>query len=130
MKKTFIGIGLILLAGISFSGCRTIKNEVLPFNDEILIYELPFDLTYLRTMEALQAVRDWELEITDKEKGLIQVRNIRYDSFADADLRTIVLELHRVSRRETSVKIARGSQRVPGGDKLLKKINEYLTREL
>lgn len=111
-------------------GCSSIGRQLLPLHDEVLLYDLPFDLTYLRTMEALESHPDWELETTDKEKGLIMVRNINYSQFSDADKRRAVFWIKRVSRRETSVRLAPESQHVIGGDKLLELIAKHVSREL
>ena len=113
-----------------FSGCAATQEKILPFHDEVLVYDLPYDLTYLRTMEALEKVKNWELEDTEKEKGIISVRNVNYGQLGDADKRTAVFFIKRVDRDQTSIQLAPQSQQVSGGDKLLQRIAQYMSREL
>ena len=125
----YFKIGLIVLClGISAAACA--HNKVLPVHDEVLIYKLPFDLTYLRAEEALERVEGWELQMTEKEKGLIVIRNTNYSSFSDADKRNATFLVKRVGPKETSVELAPQSQSVLGGGDLLRKIAKYLDREL
>lgn len=105
-------------------------SEILPVHDEVLVYALPFDLVYLRTMEAIEKHPDWRLETTDKEMGIITLKNFRFSSFADADKRTATLLLKRVSKKETSVEFAPESRTVVGGDEILSVIKQYLSREV
>ncbi len=119
---------LILMLGWGLAGCNTV-GEVLPPNDEVLIYKLPYDLTYLRTMEALDGQGYWQLEETDKEKGIISVRDTNYSRLDDSDLRVITFWVKRVDRGTTSVAIEPKSQKVFGGKKLLDAIGEALGRE-
>lgn len=129
MKK-IAGLAVILLIfALSAAGCRTLSEELKP-NDEVLIYPLPFDLTYLRAFEALELVDGWEIEETEKEKGMIRVRNVQFSSFDDAETRLVTFEIKRLSRKETSVSIAPESQRVIGGDILLRKVSESLRAEI
>lgn len=120
---------LILILGLSLSGCNTV-GEVLPPNDEVLVYKLPYDLTYLRTMEALNTVGTWELEETDKERGILSVRDTNYSRLDDSDLRVIAFVVKRVDRGTTSVSIDPKSQKVFGGKKLLEAIGGALGREV
>ena len=127
MKKTFnsILVALMLVAGW---GCA--HNSVLPIHDEVLVYPLPLDLTFLRTLEAVQKHPDWELDRTDKEKGTITIRNMRFSSFADADRRVATLRIKRENERETSVQFDPKSQAIVGGDEILALVREYLSREV
>jgi hypothetical protein len=120
---------IVFAVALAGTGCSSMKEEVLPVHDEVLIYNLPYDLMFLRTLEALESVEGWELEETDKEKGLIVVRNINFSSFNDADKRAATFVLRRVNRQKTSVALTEASQRVVDGDLLLKKIGEFLGRE-
>lgn len=113
-----------------FIGCSSVADTILPTNDEVLIYELPFDLTFLRTMEALDSHPDWELEETEKEKGIIRVRNIAFSSLIDADQRLISFSVKRIGREETSISIVVYSQHVFGGDDLLALVADELSKEL
>ncbi len=120
---------LVLMLGLGLAGCNTV-GEVLPPNDEVLVYKLPYDLTYLRTMEALDTQGNWQLEETDKEKGTLSVRDMNYSRLDDSDLRVIVFVVKRVDRGTSSVSIDTKSQKVFGGKKLLAAIGESLGREI
>ncbi|MFH1799771.1 MAG: hypothetical protein ABH891_02825 [Candidatus Omnitrophota bacterium] len=120
---------LILILGLGLAGCNTV-GEVLPPNDEVLVYKLPYDLTYLRAMDALNIVENWQLEETDKEAGLIRVRDMNYSRLDDSDLRVITFVVKRVDRETTSVSIDPKSQKVFGGKKLLEAIGGALGREI
>ncbi len=123
---------LILIFGLGLAGCNTV-GEVLPPNDEVLVYKLPYDLTYLRTIEALNSIANWEIEETDKERGIISVRDTDYSRLDDSDLRVITFVVKRVDRETTSVCISPDnpkSQKVFGGKKLLEAIGEALGREV
>ena len=124
--KTYLMFLIVAVA----AGCASTKDKILPVHDEVLVYNLPFDLTYLRTMEAVENVHGWELEETEKEKGIIRVRNIDFGSFEDADIRTATLFIRRMNRNQTSIALADYSQRVKDGNILLERISQYLSREL
>jgi uncharacterized lipoprotein len=126
--KIFSAIVLTLVLSFGFSACNTV-GEILPPNDEVLVYQLPYDLTYLRTMEALDSVGMWQLEETDKEKGVISVRDTNYSRLDDSDLRVITFVVKRVDRGTTSVAIDTKSQKVFGGKELLEAVGEALGRE-
>ena len=112
-----------------FSGCA-VGKKILPVHDDVLIYPLAYDLVYLRTLDALQTLPEWELDLTEKEKGIISVRNVNYGQLGDADKRTAVFFIKRVDRDQTSIQLAPQSQQVSGGDKLLQRIAQYMSREL
>jgi hypothetical protein len=123
--KLFSKFVLILILGLGLAGCNTV-GEVLPPNDEVLVYKLPYDLTYLRTLEALNSVGTWQLEETDKERGMISVRDTNYSRLDDSDLRVITFVIKRVDLETTSVSIDPKSQKVFGGKKLLEVIGRAL----
>ena len=127
--KYILSIALILVLCLGFSACNTV-GEILPPNDEVLVYQLPYDLTYLRTMEALDDHGSWQLEETDKEKGVISVRDTNYSRLDDADKRVITFQVKRVDRGTTSVSIAPDSQKVYGGAELMKAVGSALGREI
>ena len=127
MKLFSIALLLVLVFG--FSACNTV-GEVLPPNDEVLVFPLAYDLTYLRTMETLDATGHWQLEETDKEKGTLSVRDTNYSRLDDADLRVITFWVKRVDRGTTSVSIDPASQKVYGGKELLDAIGAALGREV
>ncbi|MBN1688797.1 MAG: hypothetical protein JW893_06820 [Candidatus Omnitrophica bacterium] len=124
-KWIFVLIMIVFVVG----GC-TLHEELLPLHNEVLMYKLPYDLTYLRTFEALETFDDWEIEETEKGKGLIRVRNLAYGSFGDADKRIITFYIKRYNRDMTTVQLAPESQRVLGGGMLLERIGEFLTEAL
>ena len=125
--KTFSTIALVLVLGLGLAGCNTV-GKVLPPNDEVLTYKLSYDKTYLRTMEALDS-GTWQLDETDKERGIITVRDTNYSRLDDSDLRVITFLVKRVDRETTSVSIDPKSQKVFGGKKLLDAVGEALGRE-
>ncbi|MFA7254574.1 MAG: hypothetical protein WC133_00545 [Candidatus Omnitrophota bacterium] len=127
--KNILTAMLVLILGLGLAGCNTV-GKVLPINDEVLVYKLPYDLTYLRTMEAIDDKGAWQLEETDKEKGIITVRDTNYSRLDDSDLRVITFVVKRVDRGTTSVSIDPKSQKVCGGKELLKAISEALGREI
>jgi len=130
MKKTTFWLTALLTMAVSFSGCMTAKEALLPIHDEVLVYSLPYDLTYLRTLEAVENIHGWELEETEKEKGIIRASNINYGRFDDADERRATLVITRLNRHQTQVALAPTSQRVREGDKLLQQISQFISREL
>jgi hypothetical protein len=129
MKSLRILSWSFLLIGIVFAGCAGHK-QLAAAHDEVLTYPLPYDLAFLRTMESLETLPDWELGETEKEKGTITVFNKNFSSFTDADQRMATVLVKRVNREETSLQLAPQSQRVIGGDKLMERIGKYLSREL
>ena len=122
-------LSLVLILALGLVGCNTV-GEVLPPNDEVLVYKLPYDLTYLRTMDALNTVGTWQLEETDKERGIISVRDTNYSRLDDSDLRIITFVVKRVDRETTSVSIDPKSQKVFVGKKLLEAVGGALGREI
>ncbi|HOE68317.1 MAG TPA: hypothetical protein PK997_04035 [Candidatus Omnitrophota bacterium] len=114
MKKILMCVAV--LACLYLPGCSSV-HKVLPVHDEVLLYNKPYDLTYMNTLMALNAKPGWELESTDKEKGLITVRNTEYTRFDDADKRVISILVKRVDREQTSVSLAPDSrQRLSSGE--------------
>jgi hypothetical protein len=118
---------VIVFSLLISAGCATDEPSVFPVHDEVITVNLPMDLTFLRTMEAVQTHPEWDLERTVKEEGIIRLRNLRYSSFADADQRRATLVLKRVGARRTSIQFDKKSQSVVGGDEILKLIKEYLS---
>jgi hypothetical protein len=70
------------------------------------------------------------LDSTDKEKGTLTVRDTNFSRLDDSDLRNITFLVKRVDRDTTSVSIEPGSQKVYGGDELIKAIGTALSREI
>lgn len=119
---------IAMLSSLAFFGCAS-SSAMFPVHEEVLVFPLPVDLVYLRTLEAVDLHPDWELDRTFKEKGLIYLRNLRYSSFADADRRTATLVIKRIGSRETSIQFAPDSQTVVGGGELLALIKRHLSGE-
>ncbi len=122
-------LAILVLAPLA-GGCSSVRNEDIPAHTETLMYNLPYDLTYLRTLEALENVAGWELEETEKEKGIIRARNVNYKNLSDADLGQATLLITRIDRGQTSIRLAPYSQRVIGGAALMKRISEFVSREI
>ena len=124
-------IAAMILVMIFSTGCFTsAKKAILPVYDDVLIYPISFDLAYLRTLEALESLPDWELEETEKEKGMIVARNVNFKNFGDQDKRLAVFMIKRLDRSQTSIQLAPHTQSVTGGDDLLKQVSKYVSREL
>ena len=113
------------------AGCQSVqKSPVYPANDEVLRYPLSYDLTYLRTLEAVASTPGWELDSTEKEKGIITVRNLNWTRLDDSDRRVIVFVVKSAGRSETTVEIAPQSRHILGGADMLKRVGDYVSREL
>lgn len=117
----------ILSLGIGFSSCA--RDSILPVHDEVLTFSIPYDRAFLRTMEAVETHPHWDLEMTDKENGILRIRNYRYTSYADADQRIGTLEIKRLGPRKVSIAFDKDSRAVVGGDEVLKLIKQNLSRE-
>ena len=119
---------LIILIGFGVAGCATAK-KILPLHDEVITYNLPYDLTFLKTLDALNLQDGWELSRTEKEKGIICIQNTQYSRFNDADKRTLTFLVKRVDREHTSVSLAPESQRVLTGGDVLKAVGKRISAE-
>ena len=124
MKKESVPIvlGFILLAFLS--SCSSLKD--FPAYDQVLIYDRPYDYTFLRTLEALNTFSDWTLEETDKNKGLIVLRNTQYGHFSDKDKWVARFTVKSLGRKQTSVALEPSSQRLEQGGELLKRIDHMM----
>jgi hypothetical protein len=132
MKKFPFFYFLIAMTFVMAAGCKSSiqKSIIYPANDEVLRYTLPYDLTFLRTLEALGSMKGWELDITEKEKGTITVRNVDWSRPDDSDRRLITVLVKRESREVTTVEIAPQSRHILGGGAMLKRIEQYVSKEL
>lgn len=125
----------IVLIFISFllTGCvaaqKKVTDTILPKHDDVLIYDLSFDRTYLRALEILQTHPEWEVETTDKEKGIIRVYNLAFFKATDADERHITFLVKRLDRDKTSIEIIPEDQAVLGGEALLEKLGQGLSQQ-
>ncbi len=124
MKRTssFLILSLMLVAFLS--SCASVKEY--PKFDQVLVYDKPFDFTFLRTLEALNSVQGWALEETDKNKGFITLRNTEYGNLFDRDKWLVKFNVVSLGRKKTSVAIDPDSQRNTKGGDLLKRIDEFM----
>lgn len=129
MMNQILKVMLVLILVSGLFGCNSVGKVMSP-NDQVLTYKLAYDQTYLKTLEALNSQADWQLDATDKEKGIISVRNVNYSRLDDSDLRSISFIVKRVDIGTTSVNILPDTQHVYGGQQLLKVIGEALSREV
>lgn len=126
--KNILTTLVIAILTLGFAGCNSV-GEVLPPNDEVLVYKLPYDLAYLRTMEALDNHGSWQLDQTDKENGILSVKDTNFSRLDDSDRRVVQFLIKRVDRNTTSISIDPDSQKIYGGADLLKSVSATLGRE-
>lgn len=126
MKRSqpFVLLGFIFL--IFISGCAASKEY--PKFDQVLVYDKPYDYTFLRTLEALNTFSGWTLEETDKNKGVIVLRNTEYGNIFDRDKWVVRFNVVSLGRKKTSVAIDPESQRNAQGGELLKRVDEIMRR--
>jgi len=124
MKRSYslFIFGFIFLSLVS--GCAAAKEY--PKYDQILVYDKPFDYTFLKTLEALNTFSGWTLEETDKNKGVIILRNTEYGSLFDRDKWLVRFNVVSLGRKKTSVSIDPDSQHNAMGGDLLKRIDEIM----
>ena len=125
MKKTFLFILFVFFVLPLGSGCSSFRD--FPKYDQVLIYDRPYDFTFLRTMEALNTVKGWTLEETDKEKGLIVLRNVEYGHLFDKDKWVARFIVKRLDRKKTSISLDPATQRISEGGVLLKRIDHFMS---
>ena len=122
-KKSFLVVlGFIVLAFLA--SCSSLKD--FPAYDQVLIYDRSYDFTFLKTIEALNTFRDWTIEETDKNKGLIVMRNSQYSHVFDRDKLTARFTVKSLGRRQTSVALEPTSQRLEQGGELLRRIDHVM----
>lgn len=115
---------LIFAASVLVFGCAGLEDH--PVYDRVHVYNKPFDYTYLRVIEALNALPNWLLEETDKEKGILVYRNIQYGHLFDYDKQTARLVVSRVSISQTSVRLDPPTQKVEGAAEMFQKIDDLM----
>ncbi len=123
MKKLF-SFCLIAALTLSLSACKTL--EVADPSAKKLTFQLPYDLTYLRVLEAVDGYKDWQLALTEKEQGTLKLRDVNYSNLVDADLREITILIERIDPTTTAVYLSPSSQK--GGKDVLNKIKETLAK--
>jgi anthranilate phosphoribosyltransferase len=110
----------------NFSGCAVTKKDSCILRDAVFVYELPYDLTYLRTLDALNLQKGWVLWGTEKEKGIISVQNTEYTHLDDADMRKLTFLVKRVDREHTSLSLAPESQCVQTSGDVLDAVDQRI----
>jgi len=124
MRK-HISIVMVIFLALTVTAC--VHNPLVK-NDEVLIYERPFDFVFLNVLKAVDALPDWDIALTDQTKGLVTLINQKYwDSF-DADKRELKVVVTRVSREKTSVNISSESQTVIGGGDFLQALDDLMRK--
>jgi len=106
------------------SGCAAAKEY--PKFDQVLVYDKPYDFTYLKTLEALNTFTGWTLEETDKNKGIIILRNTEYGNLFDRDKWVVRFNVISLGRKKTSVSIDPDSQRNAMGGELLSRVDKLM----
>ena len=127
--RSHLAVLAVLLVVSMTAGCLTtgsgLKKEDPPF-DRTIVFDRPFDVTFLKTMEALNTFPDWLLQETNKEAGLIILRNQQYGHLFDRDKGIARFAIKRVNRKQTSVELDPSSQDMGKGKVLLDKIKEVM----
>lgn len=106
------------------AGCASTKDY--PKYDQVLVYDRPYDYTYLKTLEALNTLPGWVLDETDKNVGLIVMRNVQYGHLFDRDKWVARFTVKSLGRKKTSVELAPTSQKLTQGGDLLKRIDDVM----
>ncbi len=110
------------------TGCATLKPKHLEY--PVHVYEQPFDLVYLKAYETLDANSDWIPDYTDKAKGVIEFRSLKYANIFDLDKQNAYFIVKMVDRKHTSIEID-PSQSTCKDDscfELLKSVDAVLSR--
>src|SRR3989338_5593982 len=86
-RKHFLTVSITALAFAFTTGCAFLTSPVSepPRYDQVLVYDRPYDYTYLKTVEALDKFPNWILEETEKETGLLVLRNTQFGHLFDRD---------------------------------------------
>ena len=124
MRKQFSLFILGFMVLSLFNSCSSLKD--FPAYDQVLIYDRPYDYTFLKTIEALNTFPDWTLEETDKNKGLIVLRSVNYGHITDRDKWEARFIVKSLGRKQTSVALEPVSQRLAQGGELLKRIDRVM----
>ncbi|OGW86934.1 MAG: hypothetical protein A3C35_00110 [Omnitrophica bacterium RIFCSPHIGHO2_02_FULL_46_11] len=124
-QKLILATAVLVVFGVI--GCSSLREgKDVPHYDQELIYEQPYDYTFLRTLEALNTVTGWTVEETDARKGLIVIRNTQYGNLFDKDKWVARFTVRSLARRKTSVALEPDSQSLEQGGTLLKRIDDVM----
>ncbi|MBI1977908.1 MAG: hypothetical protein HYS55_04065 [Candidatus Omnitrophica bacterium] len=124
MKQNILSIIFVFVTAAVLASCASTKEY--PKYDQVLVYDRPYDYTYLKTLEALNTLPGWVLEETDKNVGLIVVRNVEYGHLFDRDKWVAKFIVKSLGRKKTSVELAPTSQKLTQGGDLLKRIDDVM----
>lgn len=127
MRKKLLLL-LAVAACLATLGCSRRPWTPLPTHDQVLIYDRPYDYTFLRVMQAVQNTPGWDIYETDQMMGLVRAISRDYDDPFNSDKRIGTFFVRRLGRRKTSVAFAPWSRQVIGGDALLKAIDSHMSR--
>lgn len=123
----FLASVCILLIPVFLGSCSSI--EKYPRYDKVLVYQQPYDFTYLRVLEALNSFPNWILQDTDKEKGIIEIQNTEFAHLFDRDKAHARFIVARVAQNETTVSLDPDSQKLEKGGEFLERIDKYMHLE-
>jgi len=126
VKKEHVFLSLFCLVLVLAVGCASMGKKDDPKWDKVLVYDRPYDFTYLRTLEALNSFPDWLLETTDKEKGYIIIRNTEYAHLYDRDKTVVRVNIKRLEQRKTSVSFDPTTQQFEKGGVILDRIDSMM----
>ena len=110
----------VLMVGL-MGGCSSVKEY--PQYDQVLMYDRPYDYTYLKVIEAVNTIPEWTVEETDQVKGLIVLRNTAYGHMFDHDKWVVQLDVRRMGQKQTSVSLKPESQQNEKGGFILERID-------
>jgi hypothetical protein len=121
-KQWYIGLLSIMLFCIIVPGCRTLDDSAIVHN-ELLMYDEPFDKTFLTVIEAVDKTPGWGLAGTEKAMGKVFVQRTDFSITENA---TILVKI--IGPKKTSVELDSTSQRMKGVEALLKQIDLELNK--
>jgi hypothetical protein len=120
LKKKMLANGLLVVMLSMLCGCASFTAEEAELHDEIFVYDLPWDKTFLRIMDTINDSPDWTLDSTNQLEGMIMVRPKGLDE------ESAIIIIKRVDKRRVTVELAKESQRVRNIGRLLKDIDSDL----
>ncbi len=124
LVSKFLAVFLVF----SSSGCSSLSWRSGEY--PIYHYEQPYDLIYLNALESLDREDLWIMQYTDKNTGIIEVRQMNYGSLFGGDRQKARFVVKRVGRLETSVELDTSSSVCRWKDcrDLLEHINQRLAQ--
>ncbi len=131
MKPNILSVGLLVFVLMASAGCASLKkcgakcDEKVVY-DQVLTYDKPYDYVYMKTLFALNDYPNWLLDETDKEKGIIVLRDIQFGHMFDRDKWLVRVSIKRINIKETSVSLTPETQECPEGGKILDRIDQVM----